>query len=173
MYMPWARDHLDPDFVPFLCALTMALTGKPCLAEEWGGCTAPTGSDSVTWEWSSYGQTRSQFMAGEEAFADYVAAPLPLLVDVGSPGAFLWCFADYVPELWDRPPCDNAGAKHERHFGLVRPDGTLKPHADAVAQFVSTRPQVRPPARTVTLDVDPDEYYADPSAHAQRLYSSF
>ena len=39
MYVDWARDPLDPAFVPYLCALVTALTGKPCLAEEWGGCT--------------------------------------------------------------------------------------------------------------------------------------
>src|SRR5262249_12004353 len=38
MYVPWARSPLDPDFVPFTCALTSALCGKPTLAEEWGGC---------------------------------------------------------------------------------------------------------------------------------------
>ena len=29
MYVPWARDPLDPDFVPFLCRLTSALSGRP------------------------------------------------------------------------------------------------------------------------------------------------
>ena len=172
MYVPWARDNLDPDFVPFLCALTTALSGKPCLAEEWGGCTAPDG-DSVTWEWTAYGQERSQFMAGEEEFADYVRATLPRLVEVGATGAMLWCFADYATGLWDRPPCEESGAKHERHFGLVRPDGSLKPHAEVIRQFVATRPRVKPATRTLTLDVTPDEYYLDPQDHARRLYESF
>lgn len=173
MYIPWANDDLDPDFVPFLCALTSALTGKPCLAEEWGGCTAPDGGPSVTWEWESYGQTRTQFMANEEDFAQYVASTLPRLIEVGSPGAFLWCFADYATELWDRPPCDPGGAKHERHFGLVRPDGTLKPHASVLRDFKSDRPTVKSPTREVDLDVTPDEFYADPTGHARRIYESF
>ena len=173
MYIPWARHHLDPDFVPFLCALTMALSGMPCLAEEWGGCTAPGGEGSVIWQWQSYGQTRTQFMANEEEFADYVRTTLPRLVEVGSTGAFLWCFADYATELWDRPPCDDDGARHERHFGLIRPDGTLKPHADAVKAFAATNPRVIEPTRTVTFDIDPEEYYRDPAGHARRLYESF
>jgi endo-1,4-beta-mannosidase len=173
MYIPWARDDLDPDFVPFLCALTSALSGKPCLAEEWGGCTAPTGTESVTWEWTSYGNDRSQFMAGEERFAEYVRATLPRLVDVGATGAMLWCFADYATDLWDRPPCEETGAKHERHFGLVRPDGTLKPHADVIKEFAATHRSVSAPSRTVTLDVTPDEYYQDPEGHARRLYERF
>ncbi len=44
MYLPWARHDLDPDLVPFTCALVNALCGKPTLMEEWGGCTAPPGA---------------------------------------------------------------------------------------------------------------------------------
>ena len=128
------------DFVPFVCALTSAMCAKPVLAEEWGGCTVPGGGPSQTWEWIDHtGAARTQFMAGEDALAEHVAAVLPKLVDVGATGALLWCFADYAEHLWDRPPCDPHGAIHERHFGLVRPDGTLKPHAEAVRRFAATR----------------------------------
>jgi endo-1,4-beta-mannosidase len=112
-------------------------------------------------------------MAGEEAFARYVEAVLARLVDVGSTGAFMWCFADYEPGLWDRPPCDEGGAKHERHFGLVRPDGSLKPHAEVIRAFAAANPIVVTPAKTVALDVTPDQYYVDPAAHARRLYQSW
>jgi endo-1,4-beta-mannosidase len=173
MYVDWARDPLDPDFVPYLCALVTALTGKPCLAEEWGGCTSPDTPDSVVWEWTAYGSPRSQFMAGEEAFAEYVGGVLPRLVEVGSTGSLMWCFADYDPHLWDRPPCDEDGSKHERHFGLVRPDGSLKPHAEVIRAFAATRPMIRPATKTVTLDVTPDQYYRDPAGHARRLYQSW
>ncbi|MGH8872155.1 MAG: glycoside hydrolase 5 family protein [Acidimicrobiia bacterium] len=170
MYVDWARDPLDPDFVPYLCALVTALSGKRCLAEEWGGCTSPDTAEPVVWEWESYGQHRTQFMAGEEGFARYVDEVLPRLVEVGSTGAFIWCFADYALVLWDRPPCDEGGAKHERHFGLVRPDGSLKPHADVIRAFAATGPMVREPVKTVELDVTPDQYYLDPAGHARRLY---
>jgi endo-1,4-beta-mannosidase len=173
MYIPWARSNLDPDFVPYLCALVTALSGKPCLAEEWGGCTSPDTSESVVWSWNAYGADREQFMAGEQALADYIAEVLPKLVEVGSTGSFLWCFADYSPELWDRPPCDPGGAKHERHFGLVRPDGSLKPHAEVISKFVATGPTVQAPTRKVTLDVTPEEYYQNPAGHARRLYQDF
>ncbi|MGI9586256.1 MAG: glycoside hydrolase 5 family protein, partial [Acidimicrobiia bacterium] len=173
MYADWARSPLDPDFVPFLCALVSALTDKPCIAEEWGGCTSPDTEESTTWEWTSYGKPRTQLMAGEVALAEYVSDVLPRLVQVGSPGALLWCFADYAEELWERPPCDEAGAKHERHFGLVRPDGSLKPHAQAVRQFNATFPHVQPAERSVTLDISPDEYYRDPLHHARRLYQEY
>jgi len=173
MYVPWAQHDLDPDFVPYLCALVTALSGMPCLAEEWGGCTAPDRGPSTIWRWNSYGKPRSQFMANEDEFAEYVSATLPRLVEVGSPGAFLWCFADYSPELWDRPPCEDTGATHERHFGLVRPDGSLKPHAAAIKSFAATNPAVAEPTRIVDLDVTADEYYQDPESHAERLYAAF
>jgi endo-1,4-beta-mannosidase len=173
MYVPWARQPLDPDFVPYLCSLVAALSGKPCLAEEWGGCTNPDGPESVTWEWESYGAPRTQFMAGEEDLARYVAATLPRLVEVGATGAFMWCFADYHESLWDRPPCDDGGARHERHFGLVRPDGSLKPHAEVIREFAASAALVRPPERKVTLDIEADEFYRRPSHHAQRLYEAF
>jgi endo-1,4-beta-mannosidase len=112
-------------------------------------------------------------MAGESVLAEHVEAVLPRLVQVGATGAMLWCFADYAESLWNSPPCDPGGAKHERHFGLVRPDGTIKPHAQAIKHFAATKPVVRPAERTVDLDITPDEYYADPATHARRLYRAY
>jgi endo-1,4-beta-mannosidase len=171
MYADWAQAPLDPEFVPFLCALTSALCGMPTIMEEFGGCTAPPGGSSFVKEWTSYGSHRRQFMASEEELAEYLEAVLPRLVDVGSPAALIWCFADYAPELYDRPPCDESW--HERFFGLVRPDGTLKPHAQVLRRFAETNPAVQPPRRRVALDVPPEEYYRDPLANARRAYAAY
>ncbi len=171
IYADWAAGPLDADFAPFACALTAALCGKPTLMEEFGGCTERPGQPSGHWEWAPYGEPRRQFMASEEDLAVHVGELLPRLVDVGAVGALLWCYADYVPELWDRPPCDQSW--HERWFRLVRPDGSWKPHAFAVQQFAATRPRVRPARRVVTLDVTAEEYYREPLAHARRLYGRF
>jgi endo-1,4-beta-mannosidase len=173
MYTPWARGPLDPDFVPFTCAAVSALCGKPTLMEEWGGCTNAPGRPSETWAWNAYGDDRTQFMAGEEEFAQYVGQVLPKLVEVGATGAMLWCYADYVEALWDKPPCDANGAKHERHFGLVRPDGSLKPHAEVIKRFAATLPTVQPALRTAKLTVTPDEYYRDPTAHIVEMYKAY
>ena len=171
MYMPWARGPLDIDFVPFTCALTSALSGKPTLMEEFGGCTNSPGESSSVWEWTAYGQSRTQFMASESDLADYLEAVLPRLVEVGATGALLWCFADYAPELWDRPPCKES--IHERFFGLVRPDGSIKPHAEIIRRFAATRPVVQLASRTVALSISPEAYYADPNSHAIRLYEQY
>jgi endo-1,4-beta-mannosidase len=156
MYSKIARGPLDPDYVPFATALTSALCGKPTLMEEFGGCTALPGEPSYVKEWISYGQPRTQFMASEEDLATYLETVLPKLVEVGSTGAMVWCFADYAEALWDRPPCLESW--HERYFGLVRPDGSVKPHAEVMKRFAETNPTGQPAKRTVTLDVTPEDY---------------
>lgn len=171
MYTHWALGPLDPDFVPFTCALTSALSGKPTLMEEFGGCTTAPGQPAETWSWTSFGQPRTQYMASEDGLAEYIEQVLPKLVEVGATGAVLWCYADYVPELWDRPPCDEA--KHERFFGLVRPDGSLKPHAEVIRRFAATSPVVKPAVRTVSLGMSPEAYYEQPERNAQRLYDRY
>jgi endo-1,4-beta-mannosidase len=171
MYMDWSKAPLDPDFVPYLCALTSALCGKPTLMEEFGGCTEAPGKPSNVWKWTWYDQLRQQFMASEEDLANYIEQVLPKLVEVGATGAIVWCFADYVPELYDRPPCDQS--IHERFFGLIRPDGSIKPHAEVFKRFAATNPIVQPAQRIIKLDISPETYYQDPLYHAKRLYKVF
>lgn len=171
MYSDLAREPLDTDFVPFTCALTTALCGKPTLMEEFGGCTVAPGQPSDVWQWTAYGQPRTQFMASEGDLAMYLEAVLPKLVEVGATGAFLWCFPDYVEDLWDRPP--NKESKHERFFGIVRPDGSVKPHANVIKDFADTNPTVQPAKRSIELDITPDEYYADPAKYLPDLYANF
>ncbi len=171
MYAAWAAGPLDSDFVPFLCALTTALCGKPTLMEEFGGCTEMPGKDSAVWEWTRYGRPFRQFMASEEALALYFEQVLPKLVKVGALGAMVWCFADYIPELHHLPPCDEAW--HERFFGLVRTDGSLKPHAEVIKRFAATRPQVQEAEHRVELDVTLEAYYQSPHENARRLYHAF
>jgi hypothetical protein len=55
----------------------------------------------------------------------------------------------------------------------VRPDGSLKPHAEVIRRFAATRPRVQPARRRVNLSLDPDEYYRDPAGHAERAYRAF
>ena len=166
-----AGNPLDPDFVPFTCALTATLSGKPVLMEEFGGCTAPPGKESFDWEWIGYGQDVSQFMASEDALAEYYKQVLPKLVDVGAVGALSWCFADYHPSLWDRPPCFES--RHERFFGLVRPDGSIKPHAKVLKDFATTQPKVKHAGKVITLPYTRSEYYDNTMEKILNLYNSW
>src|SRR5687767_3385612 len=172
MYTPWARQPLDPDFVPFTCALTAALAGKPVLMEEFGGCTALPGEATYNMKWTeTNGREREQFMAGEDDLAEFLSLTLPKLQETGATGAMLWCFADYIEELWDRPPCQNA--VHERFFGLVRPDGSLKPHARVIQEFAATKPKVKPIPGYARFKVNPDEFYQEPMGHLVDLYAQY
>jgi endo-1,4-beta-mannosidase len=171
IYADFATGPLDADAVPFATALTAALSGRPTLMEEFGAATAPPGQDTMTVEWHALGQDWSQIMLSEDVLADHLADVLPRLVEVGSTGALLWCFSDYHQDLWDQPPCDTK--PHERHFGLVRPDGSLKPHAEVVRDFIATAPVVQPPSPRARLDVDGDAFYADPDRALPALYDSF
>jgi endo-1,4-beta-mannosidase len=172
MYTAWARQPLDPDFVPFTCALTAALSGKPVLMEEFGGCTAPPGEKSHIMKWTeTNGKEREQFMASEEDFAEFLRLTIPKLQDSGATGAMLWCYADYIPQLWDLPPCQNS--QHERFFGLVRPDGSLKPHAKVIQEFAKTKPQVKPIPDYAKITVNADEFYKEPLGHLVDLYQNY
>jgi len=172
MYTKWARKPLDPDFVPFTCALTAALSGKPVLMEEFGGCTALLNEATYTMKWTeTNGREREQFMASEEDFAEFLRLTIPKLQDSGATGAMLWCYADYIPELWNLPPCQNA--VHERFFGLVRSDGSLKPHAKVIQEFAKTKPQVKPIPDYAKILVNSDEFYKDPSSHLTDLCQKY
>lgn len=170
MYTAWARHPLDEDVVAYCCAVTQELAKKPVLMEECGGCTAPSGP-STTWEWSAYGRPRKQFMAEEQDFAEYTGRLLERLWEQGALGMYLWCFADYATNLWDRPPCDES--RHERHFGLVRSDGTLKPHAKVISRFAAEARRVRPAPASYQLALGADEYYESPERHLIEGYSRY
>jgi endo-1,4-beta-mannosidase len=157
--------------VPFAVALTAALSGRPVVMEEFGACTAPPGQATTTWEWQALGQRWSQVMLSEEALAEHLAEVLPRLVEVGAAGALLWCFADYHEDLWHRPPCDTK--LHERHFGLLRPDGSLKPHAEVVRRFTAAAPVICAPSPRAAMVVDPDAFYADPASSSAALFAAF
>jgi endo-1,4-beta-mannosidase len=172
IYHPLARKPLDPDYVPFTAGLTATLAGRPVLYEEFGVNTQwPDGpshwADLTNWD----GTTRKVFYASEEDAAEYYRQVLPRLQRMGCLGAFAWCFPDYDPKLWNRPPCDFQ--PFERFFGLWRPDGSLKPMGKAVADFARARPKVTAAERTVPLPVPPDEYYRDPGKHLRGMYERF
>ncbi|MEA2623807.1 MAG: hypothetical protein QOH61_2717 [Chloroflexota bacterium] len=171
IYADWADGPTDPELVPFACALTAALSGKPALAEEFGAATAPPGERSQTLRWQVDGVERRQLLLSEDDLARSMEDVLPRLVEVGAVGAMPWCFADYDPSLWRRPPLDHAW--HERSFGLIRADGSLKPHAEALRAFAATNPQVREPSARARLDVSGAEYYEDPKRTLIDLYRRF
>jgi len=173
LYCETARSFLDPELVPFSCALTAGLSGsgRRPLMQEFGLCTAPPGAIGQTIIDDFLGQPREQYLASEEEAADYYRAVLDRLVQTGAGGAYAWCYADYDARLFDRPPL--ATAIRERTFGLVRADGREKPAA-AVFRDVRKRRDAGALVRSEiapVLDVSADEYYRAPADHFARLYA--
>lgn len=175
LYSPVARSFLDPELVPFSCALTTALSGtqRRTLMQEFGLCTAPVGSDGQTITDDFLGTPRSQYLASEEEGATYYDQVMTRLVATGAAGAYAWSYGDYAESLFGREPF--AKAVRERSFGLVRADGSEKPAAEVFRRFRRQRDageldlQLVPP----TLDVTVDEYYAAPETHFARLYAQW
>src|SRR6185437_6053085 len=134
VYAPWAKDKLDSDVCPFLNVLTESLGRKPVLFEEFGICTAPPGRPGY--------YVGRQYFASEDEGAVYYEAVLDKLWNAGSLGAFAWCWSDYHDSLFGAPPCNTH--MHERSFGIVRADGSLKPAADVLLAFAAEPKPLRP-----------------------------
>jgi endo-1,4-beta-mannosidase len=175
LYSDFARSFLDPELVPFSCALTAGLSGanRRPLMQEFGMCTAPSGAPGRTITDDFLGVPRPQYLAAEEEQATYYEAVLERLVKTGAAGAYAWCYGDYDSRLFDRPPLANA--VRERTFGLVRADGSEKPAAGVFRRLRARRDGnmlVRVAVPRV-LDVTPDEYYSAPAEHFGRLYAKW
>jgi endo-1,4-beta-mannosidase len=175
LYSDFARSFLDPELVPFSCALTAGLSGagRPTFMQEFGMCTAPMGSPGRTITDDFLGTPRAQYLASEDEQASYYEAVLERLLNTGAAGAYAWCYADYDARLFSLPPL--ATAVRERTFGLVRADGNEKPAADVFRSFRTRRDEgaLVQAAMPQVLDVTADEYYRDPAKHFGRLYAKW
>lgn len=177
LYCRTARSFLDPELVPFSCALTAGLagSGRPTLMQEFGLCTAPPGSAGYTITDDFLGKPLSQYLASEEEAATYYSEVLERLFRTGAAGAYAWCLGDYDARLFDRAPISTA--VRERTFGLVRSDGSEKPAADVFRKFRQRRDAGMLDQSTAViprvLDINPDEYYSAPQAHFDRLYAGW
>lgn len=175
LYSEAARSFLDPELVPFSCALTASLSasGRRPIMQEFGLCTAAPGIRGHTFTDDFLGQPRAQYLASEEEAALYYDGVLNALVDTGAAGAYAWCYADYDARLFGRAPLDTA--VRERTFGLVRANGTEKPAAAVFRQLRRRRDAGELVSGSVpaVLDVSADSYYQDPAMHFERLYASW
>lgn len=175
LYSDTARSFLDPELVPFSCALTTGLSGKgrPTLMQEFGLCTAPPGELGRTITDDFLGQPRAQYLASEEEAATYYDLVLDGLMRTGAAGAYAWCYGDYDAALFDRAPF--TAAVRERTFGLVRADGSEKAAVDVFRRLRKRRDAGAIPRAPVApvLDVTAEEYYREPAQHFERLYASW
>jgi len=167
IYATWADGPTDEHVLPFLAHITRWLgTGRDVLFSEFG---LPTYSDrGHTGERDR--ERSSPLLVEEEAAAAYTLRALTALRGAGCVGAMLWCYTDYDPAIWAKPPLDLAG--HERSFGLWRADGSAKAAVAAIHAFVGTT-LVDVPDGRAWIDIGPDDFYAAPSQHLPRLYRRY
>jgi endo-1,4-beta-mannosidase len=175
LYSPAARSFLDPELVPFSCALTAGLsgTGRATLMQEFGLCTAPPGVAGHSFPDDFLGQPKMQYLASEEEGATYYREVVERLIATGAAGAYAWCYPDYDPSLFGRPPLKIT--VRERTFGIVRADGSEKPAADVFRKLRQRRDagKLARAAIAPILDVTADEYYRTPAEHFNRLYKTW
>ncbi|MGZ8868196.1 MAG: glycoside hydrolase 5 family protein [Thermoanaerobaculia bacterium] len=178
LYCNQAQSFLDPELVPFACALTSELAGRSrgTIMQEFGLCTAPPGVEGHEINDDFLGQARCQYLASEEEAAVYYETVLDGLAATGAAGAYGWCYGDYDARLFDRPPFKNAF--RERTFGLVRADGSEKPAAAAFRNFKKTRGVSGGGASSFAaiphvLDMSAEDYYRAPDVNFERLYAAW
>jgi endo-1,4-beta-mannosidase len=167
IYATWADGPTDEHLLPFLAQITRWLgNGREVLFSEFGLPTYRAAHDSDE-------RTREQspsLLVEEETAAAYTERALTALQAAGCAGAMLWCYTDYDPAIWAKPPLDIA--LHERSFGLWRADGSPKPAVAAIQAFAGTT-RLDVFEDQGWIDIHPDEFYADPRGHLPRLYRRY
>jgi endo-1,4-beta-mannosidase len=161
VYTTWAGGPKDAWLLPFLGLLTRWLgEGRDLLFEEFGAPTRPAHETLPS---------RIPLLEEGEA-ARFTEEALTLLHRFGFVGAVLWCYSDYVPDLWSSPPFDDA--PHERVFGLWRADGTPKPAVEVIRSWTGRR-RYPPHTDFAWVDITPEDFFVNPRHHLPRLYRNF
>ena len=167
IYATWADGPTDEHLLPFLAQITRWLgKGREVMFSEFGLPTYRAGDESR----ERAPEQSASLLVEEEAAAAYMQRALAALRGAGCAGAMVWCYTDYDPAIWAKPPLDVA--IHERSFGLWRADGSPKPVVAAVQAFTGTT-RLNPPEHLAWIDIDPHEFYADPRLHLPRLYRRY
>lgn len=170
IYASWAKDPLDSDVVPFAQSMVRHLGEKPVFFTEFGLCTAPPGepTQQITTDIGPKKTSVRQFLVNEGEGAKYYKEVLNKLHQNGAWGAFAWCFTDYDPAIFNKPPFNTA--THERTFGVTRADGSLKPMGEVMKDFAGENKKVVKKGDNIK-NVDSETYYKDPMKNLIKAFS--
>lgn len=167
IYARWSKGPTDEHLLPFLAHVTRWLgSGQSVLFSEFGLPTYRQ-ADPVG---QSMTDTSSFVLVEEQRAARYTERALSALRGAGCLGAMLWCYTDYEPAIWHKPPLDVA--THERSFGLWRADNSPKPSVNIVKGF-SGADRVPVPGGYAWIDIKAEEFWTDSTNHISRLYGRY
>lgn len=165
-YADWSDGPLDEKFALFLLKITQWLGGKEVILEEFGLPIDPYPIKLKEEEKEKLGPIK---LVSQNEAEIYYEKVLKLLPKWGVNWALAWCFADYDPNLWEKPPLDER--VHERFFGLFRWDGQAKGVAKICQRF--TIDEAPTQTHNEWFDIKPEEFYEQPQEHIKRLYRKF
>lgn len=173
IYLTWVEDKLDPDLLPFLGLLTHWLGKKPVMIQEFGLPTYP-----VINPFPEVKVTDTKYpLFTEQAALRYYTQVLRRLQAYGFSGALAWCYGDYSPSLWNKPPLDNI--THERYFGLFRHDGTPKQAVRAFSHPDSGNSPAEWQKNSFSINCDwltdfnPEQFYLNPRYNLPFLFQKY
>lgn len=153
----WSAGPADSYFSPFVAALTRWLgEGKEVWISALGISTR--GEDE-----------ESRFSVDEDTAAKYAVESLEALRRYGFPGALWWCYGDYTPALWGRPPYKDR--PQERASGIIRHDWRPKLLVEALCGVGKSRGKEVLPSDWI--DLEPEDYWKNPGSEIRRLYRRF
>ncbi len=171
-YLPWVDDPIDHDLVPFLGIITAWLGQKQVFFQEFGVPTHSVLPPTLPAEYESMCQCP---LWTEDKAAFYYNKVLQGLSEAIMIGGMAWCYADYAPSLWEKPPLDNCF--HERHFGMFRHDGTAKPAVEIFRQYKNSLINYKNDLIHISypwlIERDRDKFYHHPGNNLPRLYQKY
>lgn len=164
----WLEESNDVAWPAFVGMMARWITGKPVLVHAFGHHTEPrrwaalSGADQLSLEKTS--------PMDEDDAADYCLDALDGMRRAGLMGGLVWCLNDFAEEAWARPPLDRN--VFDRFFGLFRDDGSPKAAAVGLTEMGEGE-RVDTDSDPPWIDIDAEEYWADPSAAFERLYWAY
>lgn len=167
-YLSWVENQCDYELVTFLSIITQWLGEKLVLMQEFGTPTFSLLSHSAEdrnrdLQCALWSETESEF---------YYKNVLRRLQEEEIQGAMAWCFADYDPSLWERPPLK--ANLHERYFGMFRYDGSPKKAVSAFKdlEILNHLPNPRQMMWQPQC-INRNDFYQNPSKNLKRLFAEY
>ncbi len=164
-YLSWV-DKEDVYLLPFLGIITSWLGNAPVLFQEFGWPTEPNDSGEDFDRWASMKTP----LWSEQHSDEHYRQTLCLLQSTGMRGAFGWCFADYHPALYDKPPLREN--RHERYFGVTHWDGSVKPALSSLGSW-GGQPCLTPELPSWLLRENQDRFYDDPISNLRKWFNAY